>query len=119
MATFPLLKTGSVTQYPAYSATSESISIVRFMDGADQRWRSQGKSLRRWQVSLQLLSDDEIFAIESFFEEQAAEYTSFVFTDPLSGAAVPNCRIGDSSLMTEYEGPNSGTVSLWIVETNG
>src|SRR5689334_17144142 len=104
MAAFPLLQTGSVTQYPAYSANSENISVVRFLDGTDQRWRSQGRPLRKWHVNLQLLTDAEMSAIESFFRQVEGEYTSFAFTDPISGIAVPNCRIADPSLTTEYKG---------------
>ena len=119
MPTFPLLQTGAVTQYPAAFSSSQQVAIVRFLDSSDQRWRSQGRALRSWQIDLSLLSESELSSLGNFFESQMGEYATFVFTDPLSGVVVPNCRVGDGSLTLQYDGPNSGTASLWIVETNG
>jgi phage-related protein len=119
MSTFPLLETGAVTQYPAYSGSAQSVSVVRFLDASDQRWRSQGRAFRRWQINLQLLSDNEVTALEAFFEGHLGEYMPFVFTDPFTGESVPNCRLGDAEMTTQYDGPNSGATAVWIVETNG
>ncbi len=119
MANFPLLQTGAVTQYPAAVTYSESVAIVRFLDATDQRWRSQGKPLRAWRIDLALLGEVEIRSIDAFFESQSGGYSTFVFQDPFSGHAVPNCRMSSSSLTTEYDATNSGSTSLWIVETNG
>jgi hypothetical protein len=76
-------------------------------------------ALRTWQINLTLLSERELNCIEQFFEAQLGEYTTFVFPDPFSGQAVPNCRFSGQSLTSQYEASDSGMASLWIVETNG
>lgn len=119
MATFPPLQTGAVTQYPASYTSTQPVSIVRFLDSTDQRWMTQGAPLRSWQINLALVSEAELFSIESFFESQDGQYTTFTFTDPFTGQAVANCRFGDASITTEYDAPNSGRTSFWVIETNG
>lgn len=119
MSNFPLLQTGAVTQYPGAISSSQPVAIVRFLDASDQRWRLQAKALRSWSIRLALLTDAELWAIEEFFESQLGQYTVFTFTDPYTGQAVPNCRVSDPTLTTQYNGPNNGTTTLWIVETNG
>lgn len=119
MATFPTLSSGAVTQYPVPHNTGQAVGVIRFLDGTDQRYLTQGKTLRQWQIRMNLLNDSEIQQIEAFFDEQQGDYSPFVFPDPISGAAVPNCRFGVSGLLTEYVGVGSSSTSFWIIETNG
>lgn len=117
--TFPLLNSGAVTQYPASQTTGQAVQVIRFVDGSDQRYLMQGITLRQWQIRLTLLTDDEIQQLEAFFAAQEGDYVSFVFPDPISGNSVPNCRFGNSTLLTEYAGVNASSSSFWVIETNG
>src|SRR4051812_33176997 len=108
MANFPLLSTGAVAQYPLGRSTSYTVEVIDFIDGSDQRCLTSGKRLRRWQISLALLTETELEQIEAFFDSVQGDFTSFTFTDPLAGEAVPNCRLGDSKLTTEYIAVRSG-----------
>jgi hypothetical protein len=119
MATFPLLSTGAVAQYPVVRSTDYGVEIIDFLDGTDQRCLIRGKRLRRWRISLDLLTEAELEQIETFFDSVQGDFARFTFTDPFTGEAVPNCRLGDSSLTTEYIAEASGKSSLWIEETNG
>ncbi len=119
MVSFPLLSTGAVTQYPLEIATGQSSQVVRFLDGSDQRYRMQGHMLRRWLIRLDLLTETEIQSLELFFAAQSTGYSTFVFPDPYSGAAVINCRFGSDTLLTEYESEDIGASSFWVIETNG
>ncbi len=119
MNTFPLLSTGAVTQYPLGIATGQSSQVIRFLDGTDQRFRMQGRMLRRWQIRLDLLNEDEIQALEAFFNSQLGAYSVFVFPDPYSGAGVPNCVFGADAFLSNYEGVDASSTSFWVVETNG
>jgi hypothetical protein len=119
MNTFPILHTGAVTQYPAVTTVSQPVSIVRFLDGEDQRWLARGSQLRQWQVRLELLNDGELRQIEAFFAGQLGEYSLFSFVDPGSGVVVPNCRIAGPELATDYIDVDNGRTSFWIAETHG
>jgi hypothetical protein len=119
MATFPLLSTGAVAQYPLSRGTSYDVEVVRFLDGSEQRCLVRGRKLRRWLVNLALLNESEVASIEQFFEDAQGNAQLFTFIDPLTNDAVPNCRISNSSITTEYKALGSGSVAVWIEETNG
>ena len=119
MTTFPTLSSGAIVQYPLVTGLTHNTSVIRFLDGADQRFLSQGKQFRSWQIKLDLLNDSEMDQLEGFFDSQQGSYSPFTFTDPISGVAVPNCRIGVSELTTVYQGVDAGSASVWVMETNG
>jgi hypothetical protein len=117
--TFPILSSGAVAQYPLTIGFVQNTAVVRFIDGSDQRFLTQGRQLRRWRIHLEALNDSEMKQVETFFDSQQGQYSTFTFPDPISGADVPNCRIGVSELITTYQGVDAGGVSIWVVETNG
>jgi hypothetical protein len=119
MATFPLLSSNAVMQYPAPLARVRAGRIVRFIDGSDQRFIALGKTLRSWQIKLTLLNEQEIGQLEAFFETQDGEYSLFDFPDPFTGATVPNCRFSAPTLATAYQATDVGAASFWVIETNG
>ena len=119
VSAFPTLSTGAVMQYPAPVITGQGVGIIRFLDGSDQRYLTQGRTFRSWKVDLNLLNEDELAAVETFFEAQSGDYGTFTFPDPFSVTAVPNCRLAHPSLHTTYEDVDAGSTSLWVIETNG
>lgn len=119
MATFPSLKTGAVTQYPLEITTGQGSQVIRFLDGTDQRYLLHGRMLRAWQIHLELLDEDEISALEEFFNGQQGGYSKFVFPDPYSGTDVASCRFGGDVLLSDYEGVDSASTSFWVIETDG
>ena len=119
MATFPVLSSGAVAQYPVPQTNGQAVQIIRFLDSSDQRYLTQGRMFRQWQIRLDLLTDQELEQVENFFAMQQGDYTSFSFPDPISGTTIPNCRFGASTLLTEYTGIDRGSTSFWVIETNG
>lgn len=119
MATFPLLSTGAVAQYPLSRGTSYDIDVVRFLDGSQQRSLVRGRKLRRWLINLAQLNETELASVEQFFDEAQGNTQLFIFTDPITNEGVPNCRISNPSLTTQYTSVRNGSASLWIEETNG
>ncbi len=119
MANFPLLSSGAVTQYPTGLTNGQAVQVIRFLDGSDQRYMSQGKILRQWQIRLNLLNDTEIDQLEGFFTAQQGDYSSFTFPDPVSGTNVVNCRLASPGLVSEYLGVDVSATSLVVMETNG
>ena len=119
MATFPLLSSGAVTQYPTVFASGQAVQVIRFLDGSDQRYLTQGRTFRRWQIRLDLLNEMEIAELEAFFAAQQGDFSTFVFPDPISGTDVPNCRLGAPALVSAYIGVDIGSAFLVVIETNG
>jgi len=119
VASFPLLSSGAVSQYPTERYSSRSVGVIRFLDGSDQRFLRTGRRLRRWRVDLSLLTDLEIAALQTFFSTQKGMYSSFTFTDPASNTQVSNCRIANSEMIAEHVNGNANSTSFWIMETNG
>jgi hypothetical protein len=119
MATFPLLRSGAVTQYPTTVTNGQGVQVVRFLDGSDQRYLNQGRPFRQWQIRLSLLNDTEVGQIEAFFVAQSGDYSVFTFPDPIGGTNVPNCRLAAPGLVTEYMGADISSTSFWVIETDG
>jgi hypothetical protein len=119
MAGFPVLNSGAVAQYPAPLTSGQGAQVIRFIDGSDQRYVTQGRALRQWEIRLDLLNDDEIQQMEAFFLAQNADYATFTFPDPFSLTAVPNCRFGSPQLTTEYVATAVSSTSIWVIETYG
>jgi hypothetical protein len=118
MASFPLLSTGAVAQYPLTRGTSFAVEAILFLDGTGQRCVTRGKKLRRWQVALSQLAEAELQQIESFFDGVQGNFGAFTFVDPYTGESVPNCRLSNPSVITQYKAVGTGTASLWIEESN-
>ncbi len=119
MATFPILNSGAVAQYPTSVVFGQSIQVTRFLDGSDQRFPSQGRQYRRWQIKLDLLNESETSQLEAFFTAQQGEYSMFNFPDPISNQNVPNCRLGATGLVNDFVGVDNASSTLWVIETNG
>ena len=116
---FPTLSSGAVAQYGLATGFAWPSQVIRFVDGTDQRFLSCGRMLRRWLIDLRLLNESEIASVEEFFKAVEGEYSTFSFPDPLSAKSVPNCRVGDPELISEYRDVDVAATSLWVVETNG
>ncbi len=118
MLTFPSLDTGAVAQYPLPVSYTTPVEIIRFIDGSDQRFITRGKTLRSWHVDLSSLNENEINQLEQFFESLGGQYSVFAFPDPYSGQTVLNCRIGESSLTTNYLAEDLCSTVFWVIECN-
>ena len=116
---FPTLSSGAITQYGSPIGFVWPAQVVRFVDGADQRFLACGRVFRRWLINLRLLNESEIASVEAFFGAMEGEFLTFDFPDPISGASVPNCRIGAPELISEYQDVDVAATSIWVVETNG
>jgi hypothetical protein len=116
MATFPQLSSGAVAQYPTGMVSSQGVQVIRFLDGTDQRFLSQPRALRQWQIQLDLLNEAEIAEVEAFFDETQGDASSFTFPDPISGSPVSNCYLASPSMASQYIGVDHSAASLWVIE---
>jgi hypothetical protein len=73
MASFPLLRSGAATQFPAPQNIGLAARALLFFDGSDQRYLAQGRTFRQWQIRLDLLNESEIQELEAFFAEQSGD----------------------------------------------
>jgi hypothetical protein len=114
MATFPVLKTGAIAQYPLDRGVSFSTQAVRFMDGSQQRFRLYGSGLRRWTLKLDQLDEQELAAVVAFVEQQGNAV--FAFTDPVTGDSVPTCAISGEQFDATMTNEMSGQTTVVIQE---
>src|SRR5580658_10076854 len=114
MATFPILKTGAVAQYPLGRGVRFSTQAVRFMDGSQQKFRLIGVGLRRWTLKLDLLDEQELGAVIAFVEQQGSAV--FAFTDPATGDNVASCVISGQQFDATMSGEWSGQTTVVIEE---
>jgi len=116
MATFPVLRTGVIAQYPATRALLYRNQIVRFLDGNEQRYRDWPNPLHRWTIPLDLLDETELAAIEAFFLSNQGRFASFAFVDPWDGTSYPNCSIANDQLELRSMQELRCSVTLSITE---
>jgi phage-related protein len=99
---FPALKTGVVAQYPSDRRREFSTTVLRFVDGSEQRFPGFGAVLRRWVIRLDLLDESELVALEQFFESQGGRAASFSFTDPFDAVVYASCSFDGDQLTSQY-----------------
>jgi phage-related protein len=114
MATFPVLKTGAVAQYPLNRGVRFSTQAVRFMDGSQQKYRLIGKGLRKWTLKLDQLDEQELAAVIAFAEQQGS--ASFAFTDPVTNVAVANCILSGEEFNATMNLEMNGQTTIVIEE---
>jgi hypothetical protein len=117
--TFPLLKTRAVAQYPASRTVRFQNQAVRFVDGAEQRYRDSAGPLHRWEIRLDQLDEGEAAALEAFFEANQGTFGSFAFTDPWDGVAYPDCSVEADGMEWTSVAEMLVRTSLAVVENRG
>ena len=114
MATFPILKTGAVAQYPLTREVRFATQTVRFLDGSRQSYRLSAGGLRCWALDLDMLDEAELAAVAAFAEEVGS--STFQFTDPMTGESVARCVIADGQFEMALLGELHGRTKLEIEE---
>ena len=118
MASFPVLVSGAIAQYPAERAEGFSTNSFVFVDGQEQRSPDFTASLRRWFVRLDQLTEDEMFRLEDFFLSQGGVAGSFSFTDPWDGVEYPDCSFDSDEVELVFEAPGRGVMAMVIKENH-
>ncbi len=116
MATFPRLKTDAIAQYPVTRRLEYRNQIVRFVDGAEQRYRDSAGPLRKWEIQLDQLDESEMAALAAFFAENQGSFGAFTFIDPKDGTAVANCSLENDDFELAALGEMRGAAYLIVVE---
>jgi hypothetical protein len=119
MATFPVLKTKAVAQYPASKTIQFQNQVLRFVEGLEQRYRDSMGPLHRWVISMKELDESEITALEEFFASNQGRFASFPFTDPWDGQTYANCSLAADDLNMMASGEMLGKTSLTVTENRG
>lgn len=116
MSTFPVLRTGAVAQYPTPRTLGYSTSVVRFVDGSEQRFQAWASPLKKWTVHLDLLDEAELHRVREFFRNEAGGAGSFVFIDPFDNSPYSSCSLEAGVLPEQVTGSGSGVTSLVVVQ---
>jgi phage-related protein len=116
MSDFPTLKTGAILQYPAQKAVRFSAVVLRFADGAEQRFRDYQAPLRRWMIRLDLLDQTELHVLREFFRAQSGAAGTFTFTDPWDSTQYLNCSFENGEMTEELLDEMKGKTALTVQE---
>ena len=117
MATFPLLRTSAVAQYPLSRTTVFSTEILKFVDGSEQRYGNYPQPIIRWTIQLDSLDEGELAAVRQFFRSQTGVSGRFTFTDPFTGTAHPNCSFDQQAATGDLKDTGRCVTTL-IIRTN-
>ena len=118
MATFPILKTGAVAQYPATREMVSNTRVLKFVDGGEQRIR-RGRRYSRWVIELDLLDEGELARVAQFVESVQGGHQEFAFTDPWTGLVHPRCRLEEDGITMSLDGRHRGQTRMAIAEAAG
>jgi Conserved hypothetical protein 2217 (DUF2460) len=116
MATFPVLKTGAVMQYPAKATIRFASHLIRFVDGGEQRYRDYPGPLHEWVIRLDLLDEAEMKSLEQFFTDREGKFDSFVFVDPRDNVSYPDCSLVIDDLEFTLDGERRSRTTLVLRE---
>jgi hypothetical protein len=116
MTSFPTLRSGVVAQYPAQRSVSKSTWIGQFVDGSEQRFRTEATPLHKWTINLSQLTEAEVVNIREFIVNMSGRFESFTFTDPWDGAVYANCSLDSDSNAVEWLSENNARTKLLIRE---
>jgi phage-related protein len=114
---FPKLKTNAVAQYPATKTMKFRTQALRFVDGAEQRYREWAAPLGQWTIRLDALDETEMAQVDAFVADNQGRSGTFSFTDPWDGAVHANCSLASDELVLEWTGEMRGRTSLTVVES--
>jgi hypothetical protein len=116
MINFPTLKSGAVAQYPAQRSARKSTWIGQFVDGSEQRFRTEATPLHAWTVNLSLLTEAEVINMREFIVNMSGRFESFTFVDPWDGTTYPDCSLDSDSNAVEWLSENNARTKLLIRE---
>lgn len=114
MPDFPALKTGAVAQDGSVTTIRFGTRVLRFTDGAEQRFRDSRGARRRWMIRLELLTDGEANALAAFVESRQGRHGSFSFFDPWDEVEYPNCSLEQDSQEIEMRGHARAAATIWV-----
>lgn len=79
--TLPRLRTGAIAQYPVLSSIDFSTTVLHHVDGTEQRFPQFRRKVQRWEISLELLTEDELTQFRDFFDAAQVSGLPFSFVD--------------------------------------
>lgn len=114
MADFPSLKTGAVAQDGSVTSVRFGTRVLRFADGAEQRFRDRKGPGRRWMIRLELLTDEEAAALASFLDARQGRHGSFSFFDPWDEIEYPDCSLESDTQLINLREHARAAVTIWV-----
>lgn len=114
MSSFPRLRTGAITQYPSARRSTYATNLTKFVDGSEQRFRDLKQPVQTWVIRLHHLSDEEMQAVESFFDAMHGRFGSFSFVDPWDGTEYADCSFNQDTFSVGSAGEGRNNAYLII-----
>lgn len=114
MADFPILKTGAIVQDGATAVVRFGTRVLRFTDGAEQRFRDSKGPRRRWMIRLELLTDEELDLLLSFVDARQGRHGSFSFLDPFDETEYPGCSLESDNHSFDLREHQRAAATIWV-----
>lgn len=115
MLEFPALKTGVKGQYPFSRDILAEARVFTFLGGRQQRFPAS-KVRRQWTLHLELLDEEEAWAVEEFARRHYETAEPFRFMDPLTGTEHWPCFLAGKRLEGIADGPMRRRSRLVVIE---
>lgn len=115
MLEFPTLRTGVAGQYPLSREFLAETRVYTFLDGRQQRFPA-AKLRRRWTLQLDMLDEQEAWAVEEFARQHFETAEPFRFKDPHTGMVHWPCFLQGRSFSSDASGPMHRGCVLVVIE---
>jgi len=116
MSELPKLRTSSTMQYPLGRTQARRVRILRFVDGAEQRFPLDGQAFRQWQMSFSQLDDAERNILTRFLEDQMATSGAITVVDPSDGLRYERCHVEGEDAEVQLNDANDGRIDFVLSE---
>jgi phage-related protein len=115
MLEFPKLRSGVTVQHPLTCKLQAETRVLKFLDGRQQRFPAK-KPQRKWTVHLELMDEEEAWALEDFARRHFETAEPFRFTDPRTGVEYAHCYLAGKEFEVAADGPMKRRCTLVVVE---
>lgn len=115
MASFPVLSSGSVAQYPLTESRVYGTTIHKFENDKEQRYASR-VALHEYVLTFNNISEADYTLIEEFFDARAGMFDA-TWDITLNGTLVPNLTFAEDALTRTENKPGYVSVVIRVRQT--
>jgi len=112
------LISGARFQYPFEKITSYQNRVLTFVDGSVQSCPRHSGPVEGWKLVYSRITENEMSALQSFFESHQAGAVPFRFEDPETGAEIAECILAEDQQTVDLHAHEAGSSRLHFERRN-